>query len=244
MHLRSPLLPPALAARIEWAARRALDRRGAPMNGQAHRQAMVREILAADPPRLIVETGTNIGATTEWLRGESRAPIRSCEIDPHFHRLATLRLGALPDVEVARASAPEFLRGLAARDGRAPGPVFFYLDAHWYKYLPLRDELEIIFSGFARPVVMIDDFRVPGDPGYGYDDYGPETGVLSWEYIGPAVPATAAVFYPARASGEETGRRRGCVVLCAAGPSAERLGGLATLRAAAVAGEAATAAAG
>ena len=36
----------------------------------------------------------------------------------------------------------------------------------------LREELEIIFSTWSRPIVMIDDFAVP-ESAYGYDDYGP-----------------------------------------------------------------------
>jgi hypothetical protein len=60
---------------------------------------------------------------------------------------------------------------------------------------------------------MIDDFQVPSDPGYGYDDYGPEKALVS-SYIQPAVLAhELGAFHPCTPSAAETGGRRGCVVL-------------------------------
>jgi hypothetical protein len=45
-------------------------------------------------------------------------------------------------------------------------PLFFYLDAHWNEDLPLAEEIDLIFSRSPCAVVMIDDFEVPGDPGF------------------------------------------------------------------------------
>jgi hypothetical protein len=59
------------------------------------------------------------------------------------------------------------LRGFAGRT------ILFYLDAHWNDDLPLEEELELIFSVHPHAVVMIDDFQVPDDPGYQFDEYGP-----------------------------------------------------------------------
>jgi hypothetical protein len=62
-------------------------------------------------------------------------------------------------------------------------------------------------------VVMVDDFRVPDDPGYGYDDFGSGK-ALDQSYIAPTVEAhRLGVLYPALRSVEETGLRRGCAVL-------------------------------
>ena len=60
---------------------------------------------------------------------------------------------------------------------------------------------------------MIDDFQVPDDAGYAYDDY--EVGkTLTTEYIAPLVSQfQLAEFYPRTPSTMETGLRRGCVVI-------------------------------
>jgi hypothetical protein len=92
-------------------------------------------------------------------------------------------------------------------------PILAYLDAHWNADLPLAEEIEIIFSNCPNAVVMIDDFQVPEDSGYGYDDYGPGN-ALTPEYIAPAVRRYSLIkLYPALPSANETGCKRGCTVL-------------------------------
>ena len=92
--------------------------------------------------------------------------------------------------------------------------LFLYLDADWNEDLPLAEEFKIVYSRCPAAVVMIDDFEVPGDPGYGFDDYGPGK-ALNAPYIDPAVRAhELAVFYPSTPSAKESGAHRGCVVLC------------------------------
>lgn len=63
--------------------------------------------------------------------------------------------------------------------------TFFYLDAHWYGDIPPRDE-RAGEQKWSRFVAMIDDFEVPGDAGYGFDDHGPGR-ALTLEYIRPVV---------------------------------------------------------
>ena len=48
--------------------------------------------------------------------------------------------------------------------------IFFYLDAHSDDY-PLADEIIYIFNNYKNFVMLIDDFQVPNDDGYGYDSY-------------------------------------------------------------------------
>jgi hypothetical protein len=52
-------------------------------------------------------------------------------------------------------------------------PIFFYLDAHWSEDLPLADETEFIIRNLNTFTIMIDDFEVPRDSGFAYNDYGP-----------------------------------------------------------------------
>jgi hypothetical protein len=91
--------------------------------------------------------------------------------------------------------------------------LFVYLDAHWNDDLPLAEELEIVFGACPNAIVMIDDFQVPFDDGYGYDDYG--TGrSLTAELVEPTIAAhSLQVFYPSTPSLQETGARRGCAVI-------------------------------
>src|SRR5258705_166432 len=93
------------------------------------------------------------------------------------------------------------------------GPLFFYLDAHWDADAPVREELRIIAGHRPDVVMMIDDFCVPDDAGYGFDaQYGPGKR-LTMEDTGLRELKGMEIFWPAARSSEETGERRGCVVL-------------------------------
>jgi hypothetical protein len=80
-------------------------------------------------------------------------------------------------------------------------------------HLSLLDELKKIVSSVPGAIVMIDDFQVPEDNGYGYDDYGAGKALIR-NYIASLVSQFAlAEFFPTTPSAVETGIRRGCVVI-------------------------------
>ena len=61
-------------------------------------------------------------------------------------------------------------------------PVFFYLDAHWYNYNPLLDELKVIAKyNMNKSVIAIHDFKVPGKD-FGYDKF-PDGKDYAWSNI-------------------------------------------------------------
>ncbi len=106
-----------------------------------------------------------------------------------------------------------FLRRLANNREFVQNEVFFYLDAHWNADLPLKAEVQFIFETFLRAVIMVDDFKVPGDHEYEFDNYG-EGKALSLEYLHPLVDELElTAFFPSQSARLETGARRGCVVL-------------------------------
>jgi chromosome segregation ATPase len=71
--------------------------------------------------------------------------------------------------------------------------------------------LTIIFGAQAGAVVLIDDFRVPDDPDYGWDDYGPGQQLNATQFI-DILPETAAIYFLSLRAREESGARRGCCV--------------------------------
>jgi hypothetical protein len=76
-------------------------------------------------------------------------------------------------------------------------------------------------------VIMIDDFAVPGDEGYTYDDYGPGKQLSLRDFPFHKDPRVR-VFFPSRHSSRESGARRGCIVLAsrALAPALDTLGSL------------------
>ena len=173
-----------------------------PLNDQAIRVATVTHLIEAYRPDAVVETGTFRGASTGFFT-RFGTPVVSVEISVRHHTVALARLWRRRRVTLVVGESTALLERLAL--SRSLLRPFFYLDAHWGDPLPLRRELEIIWSSWEDAVVAIDDFRVPHDPAYGYDVYGHQP--IELDYCAP--PSDVAVCFPALPAAAETGHRRG-----------------------------------
>jgi hypothetical protein len=188
-----------------------------PFNGQSFRQRIYSDIMDRGNFKAIVETGTFRGTTTEFF-ARAGLPVYSVEIDLREHGFASQRLSHLRDrVHLFHGNSPEFLQSLARNSAFPKSNVFFYLDAHVqsaqvYHEAPVVEELEIIFTNWTEAVVMIDDFEVPGTA-YSHIDYGPGR-VLNLAYLEPVNYLRLFAFFPVLGPEEETGAKRGWVVLC------------------------------
>lgn len=203
---------------------------GIGFNGQLRRQELFADIISALPFDVIVETGTWTGNTTGFMAESSRLPVFSGELSYRFHSLAAQRLVDFPGITLRHADSRRFLSDLAVEPGMSARFPFFYLDAHWYDDLPLSSEIELIVGNWGEFVIMIDDFQVPGDAGYGYDDYG-EGRALTLEYIGPTLKTHGIeAYFPVARSESDTGHQRGCAVLARRGPTSAVLDRLVSLR--------------
>jgi len=221
--------PGPIAASLDGLRHGLAEEFGGPFNGQERRIEAIREIFARVQFGSIVETGTYRATTTLFLRELSDAPIATIEVQSRYYHYAKKRLRDAPNVTAIRGDSAAKLPLLAARAPWNRGPTFFYLDAHWLNSLPLAGELEAIGTGWKDYAVMVDDFRVPDDPGYAYDDYGPGA-VLEPAILAPLASSNVAVYWPAAPSATETGARRGWVVLATAGLVDDALRELGTLR--------------
>ena len=204
---------------------------GGPFNGQPARQALFSAIVADIRPKAIIETGTYFGTTTEFM-ALTGLPVFTIEADPRRFGFARARLWKRRNVTLLLGDSRAALLRLVGSSLRQflADILFFYLDAHWNDDLPLGEELEIIFSRCPAAVVMIDDFQVPFDAGYGYDDYGAGKALVRG-YIAPTMSAHGLQeFYPSTSSVEESGERRGCVVLAKGATLVSILSSLTLLR--------------
>lgn len=191
------------------------------LNMQERRKEIVADLFARCRFDAVVETGTYLGASTGYLASTYRIPVHSSEVMPRNYHVARRLLRDLPDVHLQLLDSREFLSTLIQDESLRGRRLFCYLDAHWYDDLPLAEEIEIIASGWSDYVIMIDDFCVPGDSGYGYDDYGAGR-CLNIHYLQPVRAQTGlALFFPTAPSSLETGRRRGTAVLASKSLSAD-----------------------
>ena len=202
---------------------------GGPFNGQERRVEAVRNMFEAVPFVVVVETGTFRGTTTLFLRELTSAPIATVEISARYYHYSRRRLSQARDISVIRGTSPAAIRMMSGDAKWNRSPAFFYLDAHWLADLPLVAELTEIARAWRDYAVLIDDFRVPDDPGYAYDDYGVGK-VLEPALLASLAQSSLSVFWPGAHSGAETGARRGWVVLATGGPTTDALVGVPGLR--------------
>jgi hypothetical protein len=201
---------------------------GGPFNDQGARARLCQQLAALGGIRAVVETGTYRGTTTLFLSHVFAAPVYSVEIDPRSYYFARLRTRGIANVRLSLGDSRQFLHALAHDREIPKEDAFFYLDAHGPGSLPLPEELDLICRVWSHPLIMIDDFEVPDDPGYGFNDYGP--GLRFGTALLPAATRDFRQFYPATSSGAETGYRRGSILLARPGRWAERLRGLSLVR--------------
>jgi tetratricopeptide (TPR) repeat protein len=184
---------------------------GGPFNGQPMRREIFLQIVARTRPVCILETGTYRASTTDFMATATDLPVLSSESNIINFHFARRRVGHLPNVSLFHMDSRAFLQSYVPICCRADTTTFFYLDAHWAEDLPLAEELAIVFELAPRSVVMIDDFQVPDDPGYTFDDYGPGRR-LSLDYLEPLARYRPHYFFPGP-SEREGGHRRGCTVV-------------------------------
>jgi predicted O-methyltransferase YrrM len=194
----------------------------ASFNGQTHRRAIFKQLLEEFPFEAILETGTHVGSTTGYMATTAQLPVYTCELNKRYYYLAKMRLHEVPNINMALLDSRAFLRTMA-RTAIVHRFVFVYLDAHWYDDLPLQQEVELVCDNWNDFVIMIDDFAVPGDKGYGYDNYGRKKTLALKTFARTFVDLDLVPFFPSLASAQETGSRRGCVILSRRGPISDRL---------------------
>jgi len=183
-------------------------------NGQKGKKNIFNDLLLRYRFSNILETGTYIGDTAGYMAERSQLPVHSCEINQLLYSLAKMRLKAFPSISLYNLDSRDFLDRLGNRPEIIRNECFVYLDAHWGKNLPLKEEISIISSRWEKFIIMIDDFQVPNDGGYIYDCYGAFAS-LNLSYLRKTLAKfDLCTFFPSMPSREESRTRpTGCVIL-------------------------------
>lgn len=131
----------------------------------------------------IVETGTYKGWSTNIL-AQTNKKIITIEVNEESYKEAKEFNSKNSNIDFYLGSSQKVIDEVIQKSA---SHVLFFLDAHWGKYWPLLDELEVIHEkSLISPVIIIHDFFVPDGTGkakFGYDKYG--NTILNYEYVKP-----------------------------------------------------------
>ena len=184
-------------------------------NGNVRRTKIVQALLERGGCTHFVETGTSHAATAIAAHRLFGLPLHTCEINPKDYRVSKLMTAGLSNMTLYNADCIGFLRSLAAKDEIKKGVPFFYLDAHEGELdstsLPLEEEIRNLLS-LDSFVVLIDDFIVPGEPGYVHGSYGGRNVELDLIRRVLAEGGIETCYFPGYAPEDETGHRSGYCV--------------------------------
>ncbi len=118
-----------------------------------------------------VETGTFMGSTTEFLaQNFPSTPIHSSEVTDDFYKKARERLSTYRNIHLFKGDSTLFLTRLIKETNLGKTPLFF-LDAHWFDNWPLEKEVKLISEKLKKALIIIHDFKVPGNHNFKYDTY-------------------------------------------------------------------------
>jgi predicted O-methyltransferase YrrM len=179
-------------------------------NGGKGRKTIFQDLLNNYQFSTIIETGTYLGDTSAYMATISGLPVFTSELNPTLYALAKMRLKNIASVTLLNLDSRKMLTELSKNKEIAGKECFIFLDAHWGKDLPLKEEISIVASNFDKFILMIDDFQVPGDSGYAHDNYG------TLDYIDMAQlkkKYNLCSYFPSAPSSEEPRPPTGCVVL-------------------------------
>lgn len=148
-----------------------------------------------------LETGANIGSTLgDVVRRFPELECVSCEPDAEAFAVARRHAVVRRGVRLLLGTSQELMGVLDQdhdREQRFTRPLLAWLDAHGYGFeWPLRDEIRFVTERFSSGFLLIDDFRVPGDPAFGWDQYqGHE---CSFDYVRESIADGVAyrLYYP------------------------------------------------
>ena len=147
-------------------------------NNDIYVQYEIARIISKYNIKTFIETGTFKGNTTFFMADYVEKVI-SIEANKPFYDDVNSR-NTKQNVDLKFGNSGELLENVLQEQPK--DNILFYLDAHWYNYWPLKDELLIIAKYKKNNcIIVIDDFQVPDRSDIQYDGCGEL--VNNYEYI-------------------------------------------------------------
>lgn len=156
-----------------------------PFNGDTLLSKEIFRLFAKYRMPVALELGTCLGSSTIWMSSVFESVITS-EINHEFAKIANERFTErnLDNITLYQSDSRSALPVMLPTDV----PVLIFIDSHWGPSNPLLEELDIIAQiGNKNVVLVIHDFKVPGHPELGWDEYKEEGIVYEWSWIEASV---------------------------------------------------------
>jgi len=165
------------------------DREIPPLSPPFHNDAVllsvIDSIVKGEDINLFVETGAHVGSGLLYM-AQTYPTLKCYSCEPHlptYHKAEENLKDVRARVSLFAGTSADFFQRFAnVMPYMLEQPALFWLDAHSHGFgLPLPEELEFVTHQWTGGYILIDDFKVPGHPGFGFDTYA--RGEISWDLI-------------------------------------------------------------
>lgn len=131
-------------------------------------ETFIRNLIEELKPDRWVETGSHMGWTSMWVADNfPNLPIYTVEVDHQYFTVSKENLDPYPNANIAYDSSANWLWKM--RPIFEEGLSLFWLDAHWWPPVPLREECSMVAT-LPRYVCLLDDFSCWA-PDFGGDTF-------------------------------------------------------------------------
>jgi predicted O-methyltransferase YrrM len=138
-----------------------------PFNGDQIMTRTVDFLLTECGVESFIETGTYLGQTCRHIALQHpHLPVTTVETNFDFFDSSRSVLRQYENVKSILGDSAEAVSQLV--QAGIEGLPLFFLDAHWYDFLPLPDEIRSIANHLTDAVIVVHDFQVPAKD-YGFD---------------------------------------------------------------------------
>lgn len=152
-----------------------------PLNGDFFAQQEFLKLRDRFNIKAVIETGTCLAGTAIFL-GQNFDRVFTIEINKAWLKMAINRIesaGVSDKIKAFLGSSEKVLDDIIQLYSLGNDTIIF-ADSHWGGYCPLLDELRVIAKNKIRPVIIIHDFQVEGEPALGYDSYNGQPFTFEW----------------------------------------------------------------
>ena len=139
-------------------------------NRECIRAFIISKLYSSYNCSAFVETGTFYGHTSAYVRKTFKTSVYTSEINTTHYFVSKLNLIWFAGIISTLSNSSEFVANICNKGTLGDNPMF-YLDAHFYEHMPLPDELLNIGNLCEKAIIVIDDFLIPSQPEFLYDEY-------------------------------------------------------------------------
>lgn len=137
-----------------------------PFNGDSYLSKEFLRLKHKYNIKTAVETGSCLFSSTKWF-GENFDEVYTFENNETFYNAGVHKV---QDMSHVHPILNDSVQGLKDIKDNIDSQSIFFLDAHWWDFCPLLDELEVLSTYEHKPIIVIHDFKTD-NPEFGYDSY-------------------------------------------------------------------------